>query len=376
MAAAETELIRECDWAATQNSCTLGAEFTSRTLSTAGSDPVAQFVSKSLSCARATTAAACNEDDACAWDSAFAGGQQGCFLSEAQQLAIQQLCVQPRYQRSLSALQECVAQRRSCQCSDAASCAAVTAGGACQPLLGCWLAKLQGQPYDVVALAEAQLLRVTPLLTTLTPNATAAGLTAAGARRRLLQPAMLNQPVFDDPATTKKKKAASTTTTATKAVSAAAVETGGQNKPILSDTAALSSGGSGSSSGAGAVKLESAQVMSMGIIQAGIIQPETTVATLAAAAAAAAAGSGTDGDGLSMTYAPPSYWKCLADAAVASDRTTDWAGIDYNSKKLSLDTWLNVIRKLVSAWMEWATRAGAAVSSFVCVGGWVCLRGS
>jgi hypothetical protein len=341
------ESVRQCDWAG-GSSCTLGSEYTARTLASAGSDPVAQFVRRSLECAAVTRAAACNGNEACAWDASFPEGQQGCFLSEAAQLSMQQLCVQPRYERPLATLQACVAQRRSCQCADAASCAAATAAGACQPLLGCWLAGLQAQPYDLVALTEVQLLRVAPLLATLTPNATAAGLTIGGGRRRLLQPAMLNAPVFDDSTATKKKKAAAATTAASPAaVKAAAVaEAAGQNKPILSDSAALSGGGGGKPGGMGT--LESAAVFSAGVIQAGIIQPETTVATLAAAAAAAASsGAAADGEGLGMTYAPPSFWKCLADAAVAADRTKNWAGIDYNSKKLSLDTWLNVIRKLV-----------------------------
>lgn len=284
------------------------------------------------------------------WDSSFTNGQDGCFLSEAQQLAIQQLCVQPRYVRPLGALQACIAQRRSCQCTDAASCAAVTAREGCQPLLGCWLARLQGQPYDLLQLMQVQMLRVGPLLATLTPNATAKGLSSSSARRRLLQPLVLNDPVSDDPTASKNKSGATEATAASPTPSAVAAQgAGGQNKPILSDPTDQNSNwvnpNSGSSSSGGSTKanMESAQ-----LISAGIIQPEVTQPTLAVGGA-----SSSDSDGI-MTYAPPSFWKCLADAAVKSDRTTDWAGVDYNSKKLSLDTWLGVIRKL--SLLDWGVQ--------------------
>jgi hypothetical protein len=332
--------------------CALGSEYTFRTLAGAPADPVAQYVSQSLSCARLTASGACNSKDGCAWDPSFDDGQQGCFLSEEGQLAIQQLCVLPRYARPLGALQACAAQRRACQCADAASCAAVSAAGACQPLLGCWLSRLAGAPFDVLALAQAQLLRVGPLLATLTPNATVSGLAGGGGggRRRLLQPTGLNDPLFDDSASPSKKKPASVSASpaAPALVSAAAVpEEGGQNKPILSDTAALSGGGGSSGSGSAGSggnelgTLESAAVFDNGVIQAGILQPETTVPTLPAASPTQPA------DGDALTYAPPSFWKCLQDGAVAADPTTSWAAVDYNSKKLSLDTWLGTIHTMV-----------------------------
>ncbi|GBF94503.1 hypothetical protein Rsub_07037 [Raphidocelis subcapitata] len=349
----DTELVRQCDWAP-GSTCTLGAEFASRTLVAAPeSDAVARFVAQSLQCARATSAAACGADAACAWDPAFPDGQQGCFLSQAQELALQQQCAQPRYARALGALQACAAARRSCQCSDAAACAAVAAAGACQPLLGCWLSKLQGAPYDVLALAQAQLLRVGPLLGTLTPNATATGLATAapvaGARRRLLQPTGLNAPVFDDPAAKKKPAAAASSSSA---VSAAAVEQeGGQNQPILSDVAARAMARSSAGTGGELGNLESAPAFDAGLIQAGIIQPETTVATPTNPVAAGP----SDGDGEALTYAPPSFWKCVADAAVAVDGGAKWGGVDYNSKKLTLETWLGSMARLPL--LEWGSKA-------------------
>ncbi|KAI8469686.1 MAG: hypothetical protein J3K34DRAFT_521945 [Monoraphidium minutum] len=344
--AAATELVRQCDWAPGDR-CALGAEYASRALGAATSDPVAQYVSQSLVCARVTSAAACAVQPGCAWDRAFADGQEGCFLSEAQQLAVQQSCVAPRYARAVGALQACVAARRSCQCADAAACAAVTAGGACQPLLGCWLARLQGSAYDVMQLAEAHMLRVGPLLSTLAPNATAVGLAAApaaGARRRLLQPTGLNQPVFDDPV--KKKAAAGSPPPAAGAAQQVALQEAGQNQPILSDAAALSGGAQAGGGAGGLGKLESGS-----LLDAGIIQEETAAATATGAADALAPG---DGDALSMTYAPPSFWKCLGEAAVTSDRARDWANIDYNVKKLTLETWLKVITKL--SLLDWGIK--------------------
>jgi len=331
--------VQQCEWVPATQRCLLGSEFTTRTLAdtSAAPDPFARFVSKSLGCARTKTAAACNADPACAWDGAFADGQEGCFLSDAQHLAVAQSCVQPRYSRALAALQGCMAQRRSCQCTDAASCArmASSPNGVCQPLLGCWLAKLQGQPFNVLQLAEAQMLHVGPLLASLAPNSTAAALTGAG-RRRLLQPMGLNSPVYDDAnkGGGKKKPAAAVPAAAAPAVRKSQ-DAGGQNKPILSDNAAAT-GGRGAEKG----KLESASLYDAGIIQAEITAPTATSSS-----------SGTPaptGDGEALAYAPPSFWKCLADAAVRADKGMDWGGIDYNNKKLTLDTWLAAINKLVS----------------------------
>jgi hypothetical protein len=327
--------VQQCEWAPATQRCLLGSEFASRTLgANAAADPVARLVSKSLACARVKAAAACNADPACAWDAAFADGQEGCFLSDMQHLAVAQQCVQPRYARALAALQACAAQRRSCQCADAVSCAraAAAGGGVCQPLLGCWLAKAQGQPYNLLQLAEAQLLHVRPLLTTLTPNATTALAGAGAAGRRLLQPMGLNSPVYDDANKSggKKKPAA-----APAAAAAADDQAGGQNKPILSDTAAAATkrGQKG--------KLESASLYDAGIIQAEITAPTATGGSDGAPA--------PTGDGEALAYAPPPFWKCLADAAGRTDKGMDWSTIDSNNKKLTLDTWLGAINKLVSA---------------------------
>lgn len=355
----DTELVRQCDWVAGDNTCSLGTDFAARTLGAAQSDAVAQYVSKSLACARMSSTAACNADTTCTWDPSFKDGQEGCFLSHSQQLAIQQLCVQPRYARALGELQTCMEQRRTCQCTDAASCAAVTASGACQPLLSCWLARLQGQPYDVLQLAQVQLLRVGPLLSTLSANATASGLSSAGARRRLLQPTGLNAPVYDD-SSANKKKAASAASPVPASTSVAADEQGGQNQPILSDSAAIS-GGSVLPSGLG--QLESGQILQ----GAGIIQAETTTAS-SPGTGTAASGDTSSSESDAMTYAPPTFWQCVQTAAVTSDTATSWAGIDYNSKKLTLETWLNVIRKLVSGLCSGACSWGCMQLWFWTVG--------
>ncbi|KIZ00418.1 hypothetical protein MNEG_7548 [Monoraphidium neglectum] len=362
-----TELVQQCSWDS-GSTCTLGTEYTTRTLSAAKSDPVAQFVSQSLSCARITGAAACAADPACAWDTSFADGQEGCFISEASLLSAQQLCVQPRYARALGALQSCLAGRRSCQCPDGASCTAATGAGGCQPLLGCWLAKLQKSPFDVIQLAQVQMLRVGPLLATLAVNSTATGLTAsppqaagaatpANGRRRLMQPLGLNQPVFDDPTNAKKKAAGLAAAPAPAPAAAPAnpqaqLQEGGQNKPILSDTAAMNGGGGGGGGGApGDVgNLEAGSLLDAGIIQ---VDNSASAATPSAPAAGDDASAG-DGDALAMTYAPPSFWKCLEDAAVTADTTRNWAGIEYNVKKLTLETWLKVITKL--SLLDWGMK--------------------
>jgi hypothetical protein len=46
--------------------------------------------------------------------------------------------------------------------------------------------------------------------------------------------------------------------------------------------------------------------------------------------------------------APASFWKCAGVAAVKADTTRKWADVDYNSKGLTLATWLKVIQPTVS----------------------------
>jgi hypothetical protein len=380
---ASTELTQQCEWAPLTERCGLGGDFTSRTLATGGAagpaaaeaDPVARLVSKSLACARVRAAAACDADPGCAWDAAFTDGAEGCFLSDAAHTAAARLCAAPQHARAVAALQACMAQRRSCQCANAAGCARAAAVGSagCRPLLGCWLAQLQGQAFDVVQLAEAQLLSVGPLLSRLAPNATAAApggqqqrggaaaAVAAGSRRRLLQPAGLNSPVVDDVKAGRARAggggaaaAASGAKPPKPAAPAPAADQGsGQNKPILSEHAAATSGGPGAGAGG---KLEFAS-----LYDAGIIQAETTVSSAAAAAAAAGAigaNGPSDGDG-ALAYAPPAFWKCLAEAAARVDGRNDWGSIDFNSKKLTVETWLGALHKLVRGGWGAAKRADA-----------------
>ncbi|WIA43174.1 hypothetical protein OEZ86_009685 [Tetradesmus obliquus] len=56
-------------------------------------------------------------------------------------------------------------------------------------------------------------------------------------------------------------------------------------------------------------------------------------------------GSGSSSD-VTMTggNAPASFWKCAGVAAVKADTTRKWADVDYNSKSLTLATWLKVIQ--------------------------------
>jgi hypothetical protein len=372
---ATTELLQQCEWAPLTERCGLGAEFTSRTLATGGAaggaaaaaDPIARLVSKSLACARIRSPASCDADASCTWDAAFAEGAEGCFLSDAEHTAAAQLCASPQHARAVAALQACMAQRRSCQCADAASCARAAAAGSagCRPLLGCWLAQLQGEAFDVVQLAQAQLLSVGPLLSRIAPNATAAltaaagqqqrGGAAAGSRRRLLQPMGLNGPVVDDAKGSRARSGpASKAPKAQPPSPAPADDKGsGQNKPILSDHAAAVSGGPGVGAGG---KLEFAS-----LYDAGVIQAETTVSSAAAAAAAAGAvGANAPSDGdAALAYAPPAFWKCLADAAARVDGRNDWGSIDYSSKKLTVETWLGAIHKLVRGLGVGACWAGA-----------------
>jgi hypothetical protein len=61
------------------------------------------------------------------------------------------------------------------------------------------------------------------------------------------------------------------------------------------------------------------------------------------------AGDGGDSS-VQMTggNAPASFWQCAANAAVKADQTRKWADVDYNSKSLTLATWLKVIQPTVS----------------------------
>jgi hypothetical protein len=64
-------------------------------------------------------------------------------------------------------------------------------------------------------------------------------------------------------------------------------------------------------------------------------------------------GSSSSGSGSSQDVqmtggnAPASFWKCAGVAAVKADTTRKWADVDYNSKALTLATWLKVIQPTV-----------------------------
>jgi hypothetical protein len=357
---AAAELVRQCEWTP-GGQCALGADFALRALAPAKADPVSQYVSRSLACARVTSAAACEADVTCSWNPAFADGQEGCFLSESQLMAIQQLCVQPRYARALGTLQACMAERRGCHCAAGGAGCERLANGAegCQPLLGCWLARLQDQPFDLVQVMQASLLRATPLLTTLSPSAATPSVAmparappaapgagtgghgaAGGRRRRLMQPAGLNAPLNDDASGGKKRKPVAGAAGAGAKPQSAADSDAGQNKPIMSDGAAAASNAVGTG---GVGTLEAAT-----LVDAGILQAEATVATgIAPTTGGGAGGAGGAGEGEALPYAPPSFWKCLADAAAAVDAAREVAGVDYNSQKLSLDALLKRVPEQV-----------------------------
>jgi hypothetical protein len=416
-----------------------------------------------LLCRTVLVAGACEGVSYCVWDPAFANGQQGCFLSEAAMLNMQQQCIRPSSRESLAKLQSCMEARHSCQCSGGGTAAAcqmrqqqLLAGfrgssKVCQSLLGCWLSNLNGSTPDIMQLVEVQLGLVQPRLEVLRPGsntssgsvaavavstkaaaspasssstsgstakapAAASSSTTTGRRRALQQNLVLSNPVLDDASSQMADTSAVATMpdgynfesgSYTAAPSAPASSSGaapsvGMNGVILGDGTAAppagspveygknipgvsSSGGSGSSGGMNpGYNLESGTGTATDgsgsgweFEQAPLDPDKVFGNSSSSSTGSSSGGSGSSGSSqdVQMTggNAPASFWKCAGVAAVKADTTRKWADVDYNSKGLTLATWLKVIQPTVSIgaegllWFVWCVSGVDRNSRLMCL---------
>jgi hypothetical protein len=286
--------------------------------------------------------------------------------------------VQQQHLPSLTKLQACMAARQSCQCSSSVTSSLSSAATCnqrqaqllgsfpsssrdkvCSSLLGCWLSSLNGTSTDLTALIETQLLVVQPKIESL-GSASSDG----GRRRTLLQAPSLSDPVFDDksgagdsftPESGSYGPGGSSSAAGAPAVGMNGVVTEDQAADPVSSNTPVENGNNvpapekstgGSSNSNGSLQLESGTVGGDGVLEQAPVDPDKVFGSSPAAGGAPSSSSGS----VEMTggNAPASFWQCAADAAAKADTTRKWADIDYNSKTLTLATWLKVIQPTVS----------------------------
>eukprot|EP00883_Tetradesmus_obliquus_P010601 jgi/Sobl393_1/3315/SZX72431.1 len=219
--------------------------------------------------------------------------------------------------------------------------------------------------------------------------------TTTGRRRRALQQALvLSNPVLDDASSSSMNAAVATmpdgynfesgsygsaAPSAPASSSAAPAPSVGMNGVILGDGAAAppagstveygrnipgatsSSGGSsggmnpgynfesGTGTGTGGAATDGSSSGSSGGSSGGWefeqapLDPDKVFGNSSGSGSGSSSGSSSD---VTMTggNAPASFWKCAGVAAVKADTTRKWADVDYNSKSLTLATWLKVIQ--------------------------------
>lgn len=282
-----------------------------------------------------------------------------------------------------------MAARHSCQCSSSvasSSSSAVTCNqrqtqllasfpGAsrdkvCSSLLGCWLSSLNSTSTDLTQLVEAQLLVVQPKIESLGSSSEAASSSSSGStggrRRALLQAPSLSDPVFDDKSSSGDATPESGSYGPGGAGSAAGAPAVGMNGVVTEDQAvdqvssnapvengnnvpAPGKSSGSSSAGNGSLQLESGAVGGDWVLEQAPVDPDKVFGS-GPAAGSTPSSSGSSSSSVEMTggNAPASFWQCAADAAAKADTTRKWADVDYNSKTLTLTTWLKVIQPTVS----------------------------
>lgn len=325
----------------------------------------------------------CDSASYCYWDPSFTNGQQGCFLQDDALLSLQLRCVQQQYHPSLSKLQACMAARQSCQCSGSTTASSTPStvsctqrqqqlqasfpgssrGKVCSSLLGCWLSSLNGTSTDLTALVEAHLAVVQPKIESL--SAAGSEPQAGGRRRALLQiPPSLSDPVLDDKSGTSAGGSleagsygpgSSSTSGAAPSVGMNGVITDEQAAESVTTTTPVENGNNvlapsktnASSNSNSTLNLESGAVGGDWVLEQAPVNPDEIFSS--SPAAGSSNGGSSDSSSVTMTggNAPTSFWQCAGDAAAKADTARKWADIDYNSKTLTLATWLKVIQPTV-----------------------------
>lgn len=298
-----------------------------------------------------------------------------------------------------------MAQRHSCQCSDDGDSSSAcqlrqqqvlgsytsSSKKVCQSLLGCWLSSLNSSSPDVTQLVEVQLVLVQPKMASLNKS-------RSTGRRRVLQilPSF-NAPITDD-SSTSSSQSPSPASSPTVSSSSPAVPDGytfesgsystdsnssppppaaatpvpsvGMNGGIVGDDtssspsaagspvenpggipAAVNSGSQSTSGSQGSPVFESGTTTGDWNMEGGSTNSGSSSSGNSSSSASSSSSS-SDSGSVQMTggNAPQSFWKCAGLAAVKADATRKWADIDYNSKSLTLTTWIKVIQPTVSSW--------------------------
>jgi hypothetical protein len=210
-----------------------------------------------------------------------------------------------------------------------------------------------------MTLIETQLIVVQPKVESLGSTSS-----DGGRRRTLLQAPSLSDPVFDDksgagdsftPEAGSYGPGGSSSSAGAPAVGMNGVVTEDQAADPVSSNTPVENGnnvpapdkatGSGSISN-GSLQLESGTVGGDWVLEQAPVDPDKVFGSSPAPGGAPSSSSGS----VEMTggNAPASFWQCAANAAAKADTTRKWADIDYNSKTLTLATWLKVIQPTVS----------------------------
>jgi hypothetical protein len=270
---------------------------------------------------------------------------------------MQASCAQPQHAASVSQLHACMALAGSCQCSDAASCAALLATPsaqlqrACPSVLGCWLASLQAAQVDITKLVHVHLGQVLPRLDGLrawqADRQGGGGAAAVTGRRRALRQTPMNQPLTDVDGGVDGSGAPTAAGAALQNGGVQQTAALGLNKPIISVDFSITPPGSGQT-----VEKDAPLTGAAGLN----FLPESGASggmQLESGGADGGSGSGggapladgslydregaLPGSGGSNGTAPQAFWLCVANAAAAAKAAQTWSLAQQASRGASFD---------------------------------------